>query len=29
GQAAHRAVLRVPAWPSDTDRVTVHFRDDD
>ncbi|CAJ65133.1 MULTISPECIES: lipase [Frankia] len=28
GQAAHRAVLRVPAWPSDTDRVTLHFRDD-
>ncbi len=28
GQAAHREVLRVPAWPSDTHRVTLHFRDD-
>ncbi|EIV95398.1 lipase [Frankia sp. QA3] len=28
GQAAHRGVLRVPAWPSDTHRVTLHFRDD-
>ncbi|MCM3923095.1 lipase [Frankia sp. AiPs1] len=28
GQAAHRSVLRVPAWPSDTDRVTLHLRDD-
>jgi len=28
GQAAHRATLHVPAWPSATDRMTLRFRDD-